>query len=187
MTEPRFRSGAGRISLDFVRTLRYRGTDLATEELVDGAALVAWFHQCGPAAALPAPSAAEVRDAVRLREAIYELITCALDDGVGTGRAAARERVNRAASAPVPAPRLTAGGHVQWSADEPLPALLALVARDVLDLVASPLLSRVRGCAEPTCGALFLDASRPGARRWCSMAGCGNQAKKRTLRARRSG
>ncbi|MGH1554964.1 CGNR zinc finger domain-containing protein, partial [Streptomyces sp. L7] len=50
--------------------------------------------------------------------------------------------------------------------------------------MTSPSLTRVRDCAGPTCGALFLDTSRPGNRRWCSMGTCGNRAKKETLRGR---
>ena len=36
----RFRSGAGRPCLDFIRTLRYRGTPSETEELSDARALL---------------------------------------------------------------------------------------------------------------------------------------------------
>jgi predicted RNA-binding Zn ribbon-like protein len=36
---------------------------------------------------------------------------------------------------------------------------------------------RVRGCANPDCVLWFLDTTRPGTRRWCSMAGCGNRDK----------
>src|SRR5258708_7059779 len=40
-------------------------------------------------------------------------------------------------------------------------------------------LDRVRRCANPECGWLFLDDSRAGKRRWCSMSACGNRAKAR--------
>ncbi len=36
---------------------------------------------------------------------------------------------------------------------------------------------RIRGCANPECILWFLDTSRPGTRRWCSMAACGNRDK----------
>lgn len=63
--------------------------------------------------------------------------------------------------------------------------LLALIARDALDLVTTPAaLGRIRDCASPDCGAIFLDNSRPGTRRWCSMDRCGNQAKKATFRGK---
>ena len=37
--------------------------------------------------------------------------------------------------------------------------------------------SRVRACANHDCVLWFLDTSRPGTRRWCSMAACGNRDK----------
>lgn len=36
---------------------------------------------------------------------------------------------------------------------------------------------RVRGCANPRCVLWFLDVSKNGSRRWCSMEVCGNRAK----------
>ena len=47
-------------------------------------------------------------------------------------------------------------------------------------------IERVRECAGPECRALFLDTSRPGSRRWCSMDFCGNRVKKDAMRARTS-
>jgi predicted RNA-binding Zn ribbon-like protein len=175
----RFRSGAGRLCLDFVRTHRYRGTVDALEELTDAAALRAWIHQLGPFADA-APSDASVRDARALREAIYELVT----SGPASCRAAVRQRLNRFALLASPAPFLSASGSLEWRAEEAVSATFSLLARDALDLATSPLLARVRQCAGPRCGALFLDTSRPGTRRWCSMEICGNQAKKSTLRAK---
>ncbi|MEV6007580.1 CGNR zinc finger domain-containing protein [Streptomyces sp. NPDC051976] len=187
----RFREGAGRLCLDFVRTLRHRGKGEVSEELADPAALSAWVRQCGPCTTPPGtpPTQDEVRDARALREAVHELLTAAM--GAPEGgilnplSAAARARLNQAAALPVPIPRLGPSSTLTWHADEPVPATLALVARDALDLATSPaLLPRLRPCASPTCGALFLDHSRPGTRRWCSMDICGNRAKKSALRAR---
>ncbi|WUH93071.1 CGNR zinc finger domain-containing protein [Streptomyces sp. NBC_00433] len=182
---PRFRQGSGRLCLDFLRTLRYRGTPAVTEELADAAALVAWVRQCGPAVEGPR-SAPDVLAARALREAVYAVITAAIaPGGPALPATAARTRLNRAASAEVPVPYLTAQGELRRRADDPVRAVLALVARDALELASSPaLLPRLHSCASPDCGALFLDHSRPGSRRWCSMDVCGNRAKKSALRAR---
>ncbi|WP_370961747.1 ABATE domain-containing protein [Amycolatopsis sp. cg9] len=174
MTE-RFRSGAGRLCLDFVRTLRYRGAPAETEELPDAAAWGAWIDQLGPFSAPVRPAA--VDDARAAREAIYELLT-------GSLRPSSRQRLNRFAALPAPAPSLNASGGLRWQAEDPAAAMLALLARDALELATSPELARVRRCAGPACGALFLDTSRPGTRRWCSMEICGNHAKKSTYRAK---
>jgi predicted RNA-binding Zn ribbon-like protein len=207
---PRFRQGSGRLCLDFVRTLRYRGTPEAAEELDDPEALVAWVRQCGPrgedpaepvnrahparrvapsepaATTVPLPDAERLGVARELREAVYALMTAVLGPrGVSGVSAADRERLNRAAAEDVPAPRLDPAGRLVWRSADPVAATLALIARDALDLATSPsLLARVHPCASPTCGALFLDHSRPGTRRWCSMDICGNRAKKAALRAR---
>jgi predicted RNA-binding Zn ribbon-like protein len=45
---------------------------------------------------------------------------------------------------------------------------------------------RFRICANDMCQWIFFDESRPGNRRWCDMATCGNQAKARRHRARRN-
>ena len=46
---------------------------------------------------------------------------------------------------------------------------------------------RVRICAADTCSARFYDRSPAAARRWCSMAGCGNRQKARRHRERALG
>jgi predicted RNA-binding Zn ribbon-like protein len=196
----RFRQGAGRISLDFIRTLRYRGLPDATEEIPDIEALFAWVRQCGPVATTSAsadrPSAtasASVRtttdpaDARALREAVATLIAAGRGaDGLASCDPEARRRVNKVAAQPVPVPFLDARGRLTWRVEEPVSATLAVIARDALDLVTSAALERLRECANPTCQALFVDNSRPGSRRWCSMDSCGNQAKKAGLRNRRA-
>jgi len=174
----RFRQGAGRLCLDFLRTLRHRGTAHPVEELPDGPALAAWVAQCGPVApatgsVVPTPI---VRDAQRLREAVADLLDAARDGKEPGGEA--RERLNEAAARSVPVPALGERGDLRWYATDPVTGTLALVARDALDLLTSPAVQRVRECADPDCRALFLDASRPGHRRWCSMDDCGNRAKK---------
>jgi predicted RNA-binding Zn ribbon-like protein len=175
-----FRSGAGRLSLDFVRTLRYRGQPWAEEELSGDDRLGDWVRQFGPwDEATEVDEPGRVEQARRLRESITILITCALGAaGARSCPVEARDAVNAAAGAAVPTPQLDAVGRVVHRADSVVEATLALVARDALDLVSSADLARVRPCSNPECQVLFLDSSRPGRRRWCSMGTCGNRAKK---------
>jgi predicted RNA-binding Zn ribbon-like protein len=56
-------------------------------------------------------------------------------------------------------------------------ALLAPVLWSAADLLGAGRLARMRQCANPDCGWLFLDRSKSGNRRWCSMSACGNRAK----------
>ena len=55
--------------------------------------------------------------------------------------------------------------------------LLAAVARSGAEIVAEGARARLRTCANPHCGLFFYDNSRTRARRWCSMAVCGNRSK----------
>ncbi|MGN6870074.1 MAG: CGNR zinc finger domain-containing protein [Solirubrobacteraceae bacterium] len=64
-----------------------------------------------------------------------------------------------------------------------LSAPLAAAAWSAGELLTSPALHRVRACAGPGCGWLFLDPT--GRRRWCVMAVCGNREKARRFAAKR--
>ncbi|WP_390623882.1 ABATE domain-containing protein [Fodinicola feengrottensis] len=66
-----FRQGAGRLCLDFVRTLRLRGKPGVVEELPDAAALAEWVRQCGPAEPTGVPDFVQVKAAQELREAFF--------------------------------------------------------------------------------------------------------------------
>jgi predicted RNA-binding Zn ribbon-like protein len=70
---------------------------------------------------------------------------------------------------------------IEQSAD----ALLARVAWSAVTLLRTGPLDRVREC--PSCGWLFLDTSRNGRRRWCSMDTCGSRDKARRYYQRRTG
>ena len=58
-------------------------------------------------------------------------------------------------------------------------ALLAPYASAAVELLSTAEPERLRRCASETCGLWFLDTSRNGRRRWCSMERCGNRAKAR--------
>jgi predicted RNA-binding Zn ribbon-like protein len=57
------------------------------------------------------------------------------------------------------------------------------IARDAV-AVFSAGAGRVRHCGADNCALIFLDSSRPNARRWCSMKRCGNRTKVRIHRSR---
>jgi predicted RNA-binding Zn ribbon-like protein len=55
--------------------------------------------------------------------------------------------------------------------------ILAPVLWSAADLLADKDSVRIRACANDQCLWLFLDDSKNGTRRWCSMDSCGNRAK----------
>ena len=55
--------------------------------------------------------------------------------------------------------------------------LLLPIAEAAMDLLCFGDLKRVKKCENTACVLYFYDTSKPGHRRWCSMAACGNRAK----------
>jgi len=68
-----------------------------------------------------------------------------------------------------------------WQSAE---ALLLPLARSLAELVCNEDFTYVRSCEGPGCTLLFADHTRGRARRWCSMAACGNRAKQAAHRNR---
>ena len=69
----------------------------------------------------------------------------------------------------------------RWqSADD----LLLPIAQAIAELVTTADFAEVKHCEGPTCVLHFLDTTRGGRRRWCSMAVCGNRAKQAAHRDR---
>ncbi len=69
----------------------------------------------------------------------------------------------------------------RWSSPK---TLLFPIAEAMGDLVCQKDFTFVRKCEGPTCTLWFVDVSKGHARRWCSMAVCGNRAKAAAHRAR---
>ncbi len=181
-----FPAVGGRPALDFVATLGKRRTrDL--ERLLEPSDLARWAGRAGvgalgSGAAVDTATLAAARD---LREALYRLCESTL------GRRLAEpgdvETVNAWASLPPP-PAGVAVVDGRLCRQEPPPSItevLAAVARDGVDQLTGPDAHRLRECEGPTCTLLFVDSSRDGRRRWCSMDSCGARAKMQALRARR--
>jgi len=62
----------------------------------------------------------------------------------------------------------------RWESPE---SLLMPIAEALAELVCEEDFTYVKACEGPTCTLMFADHTRGHARRWCSMAACGNRAK----------
>jgi predicted RNA-binding Zn ribbon-like protein len=69
----------------------------------------------------------------------------------------------------------------RWRSPE---SLLFPIARSLAELVCTVDFVHVKACEGPECTLLFVDRTRGFARRWCSMAVCGNRAKQAAHRNR---
>jgi predicted RNA-binding Zn ribbon-like protein len=77
---------------------------------------------------------------------------------------------------------------IEWTWDEPLSPRRPLweLALAIERLLFHERKDRVRKCDSDECGTLFIDLSKTGLRRWCSMSKCGNRSKARRFRSRKS-
>jgi predicted RNA-binding Zn ribbon-like protein len=63
-------------------------------------------------------------------------------------------------------------------------SLLFPIARSMAELVSNDDFTHIKACEGPGCTLLFLDRTHGRAKRWCSMAVCGNRAKQAAHRKR---
>jgi predicted RNA-binding Zn ribbon-like protein len=189
LNDPRggsFRFDAGAVCLDFAHTGGEGGYEVF-ETLHEPADLGEWLAQPPLAAVTTVPvTARELAAAKALRQAIWD---------AAHARAARRPlpagpvaTINRAAAAAPLVPELDAGNTSSptWAVPVRATQALSTLAREMIELLSGPLSGRIRECASDDCPLVFVDSSRPGARRWCAMERCGNRHKLRALRSRRA-
>jgi predicted RNA-binding Zn ribbon-like protein len=121
--------------------------------------------------------------AVRLQAAIWHVADAVVDQR--SAAAPDLEALNEIAARPSLVPQVSPAGARSWIPDQGAAAVLSTVARDAIDVLGGPLGARVKRCEGARCLLLFVDISRPGHRRWCSMDRCGNRAKVAAHRRRR--
>ena len=176
----RFRGGSN--AIDLPATLQARLTESPRELLSAPSDLARWLVSAGMARSAPKTTTKDLMTARALREAIYVL---AAGRG-GAKTSAARETLNRIAAGTPAVPRLQDDGTVRLEGSAG--ALLVTLAREAVQLFGGDAAKLIRQCQSPTCTLYFIDTSRSGARRWCSMTACGNNAKVSEFRRRqRSG
>jgi predicted RNA-binding Zn ribbon-like protein len=175
-----FRFRGGHRALDLVATLAGRLKPAPNDLLALPADLDRWLHAAGLTADTPA-TPADLSAARRLRESLHALARARIAGQ--SDPADARADLNALASDPAAAPQLGADGRLAWRGGAA--RLLAEVAREAVLLFGSAQAAHVRQCEADGCAILFLDTSRSGDRRWCSMAACGNKAKVAEFRRRK--
>jgi predicted RNA-binding Zn ribbon-like protein len=167
----------------FVNTLDIERRE---ERLPTPAALREWLSESGLATDPVDPSAADLRRATRLREALRAIL---LSHGEGSPEPADAWRTldDQARRARLQV-RFDAGGKAllepaAGGADGALGRLLAIVH----GAVSQPdVWRRLKACRLHTCEWAFYDHTKNRSGAWCNMAVCGNRAKARAYRERRS-
>jgi predicted RNA-binding Zn ribbon-like protein len=192
---------AGDPALDFLNSVA-TPVDAPIEWLDDGEGLLSWLRQAGLASAVGLgkirsqsrpdeldKAAAQARD---LREWFRTFVRRQLGRPLGRDDFKKLERLNRLLerdeSFSQIAPATSKDGRAfelrvmhHWRSPE---ALLVPLAEALARFVCSADFTCVKACEGPTCTLFFLDQTRGRARRWCSMAICGNRAKQAAHRHR---
>lgn len=179
------------LCLEFVNTRYWRGSDPSTETLNEPADLLKWCesnraHLPEAVAAVaehwrahPEEATQALRQSVAVREAIHGAFV-QVADGRSPDATVLAPLNTVLAQAPARTALQPTGDGLAWTLpamQASVPALLASVLWSAGDLMMSGKLDRVRRCANDKCQWLFLDDSRGGTRRWCTMSSCGNRAK----------
>ena len=180
---------AGDVALDFVNTAELRGDPLAGDVLRTPADLVAWGRRYGLLTERgDGADEAELRAAVETRELLYRVFRSRLE-GVPAAPADLTKLAEAAAEA-YAAGRLIGGDadRLRWSWDPARPSTVRhTAASSAMELLGHGRLERLKQCPGDHCGWLFLDATKRGNRRWCSMRECGQEAKTARRRRRPAG
>lgn len=180
----RFIFVAGRLCIDFTQTGGETGKRAYWERLHQPSDVADWL------AASPLQldgiqvNLEEFNTALSLRESIWCAAQAVMHKE--TPSTTDIDLINRVASEPDLPPQLGDGLEQVWHTSITAAAALSSIARDAIDLFSGELRSRIRECENPKCGLMFVDASRPGKRRWCLMKRCGNMIKTSRYRQQHS-
>ena len=181
----------GRLCLDFVNTLDWRGTDRPQEFLNTIDDLVAWSRHVGICSRqetrklykIAEQSEVEAKSvlnrAVKLRETIYRLFAASIvvHSPVREDLSVFNEILGR--SMKESQIKATKDGYA-WDIignKTKLDWILNPIIHSAAEILVSDELKKVKTCADAACGWLFIDVSRNQSRRWCDMKDCGNRAK----------
>lgn len=194
---------SGDASLDFVNTVDWLEEGLVNDRLSEYARLVEWAEGAGivsvraaerlrhGAMARPAEAAVVLESARSLRWVLRGIFTSlaggeARVPGLDAFNEALDEALHHRTLAPAGAPQAEDGA-IRWvwcgMGEEPS-SILWPVTWSAAELMTSDEARRVRVCAGPACGWMYVDRSRNRMRRWCEMSVCGTREKSRRRTSR---
>jgi predicted RNA-binding Zn ribbon-like protein len=197
MTQPspgrEFDLSGGNLALDFVNTVSSRPTAERLDRLSDYPHLVVFGEETGVlrrplsdslyriAGEVPGHGETALQQAVRLREALFDIFSAVAEHRAIPSNALAL--LNFAVQESAAHSRIVHTNQrfvVEWvGMDSYLDSLLWPIARAAADLLTSHELANLRICASDDCAWLFLDQTKNHRRRWCDMRTCGNRVKAR--------
>jgi predicted RNA-binding Zn ribbon-like protein len=186
--EPFFIAGA--LGLDFLNSIA-TPVDVPVEWLSSGEDLLAWLERAGlvtprQATAFRRSISRKELDAVAakaraLREWFRGFVFAHIGKALKPAAIEELEPLNALLARDQAFGQVVADAkRLRWDAqrrwDSPSDLLLP-IARAIADVVCNEDFRQIKGCEGAICTLLYVDRTRSHARRWCSMAVCGNRSK----------
>ncbi len=180
----------GRLCLDFVNTVDWRGRQERGEYLNDYGDLLVWSRHLGvlseseytaleKASLIHKEEADKVyRKAIEYRETIYRTFSSVASgtEPHASDIRAINEELMRA-SIHRRLVKTESGYSLGFDGEPSLNRMLWQISSSVTDLLTSSEPNWVKRCGSEECGWLFYDTSRNRSRKWCDMKECGNRMK----------
>ena len=194
----RMRLVGGSLALDFVNSRSGPAGGAPDDDALTGYAdVLAWGRYAGSlseaeVAALrrlgredPDGAEAAFRRCLQIRECLDEVFRALATGGSPSRRALAELRDHELDALGTAELEVGRGYAWSWRRDRAFLRPVRPAVHAAVELLTAGELDRIKGCG--TCRFLFLDESRNGSRRWCSMEDCGTAEKIRRYVARRAG
>ncbi len=193
--------------MDFLNSIA-TPVDTPVESIGDGEGLLRWLDQAGlvsdnvlatyRATAVPGELDAAAAQARALREWFRAFVLKHLGKPLKPDALRELEPLNRMLTRDEAFGQVVARGRTRPRPTKGVPpfewrpqrrwrspdALLLPIAKAIANVVCTEDFAHIKACEGPACTLLFLDRTRGRARRWCSMAVCGNRAKQAAHRKR---
>lgn len=194
MTHHQFEWDGNHPVLNFVNTLDERFSEQPLERLTNYGALLNFMEQSqllnsdvvSVMGQYTTTAWAEqtLQAVLKLRESLWMLLDSRENEGHEAQRAIAQiaSEIKHAHDAR----ELEQSGYGlrwEWKQGDDVRRPLWELALKIENLLVSEDARLIKQCAAEDCGVFFLDKSRAGTRRWCSMSNCGNRNKVRRFRA----
>lgn len=180
-TSPELRFDTGRLCLDLIATVGSRLSNAPVERLDSPDRLEQWLVGTGlvPPGQPLAIDNTWLERFHRIRALLHRIVHAFLHSEPTTPGDV--DRLNQFARSAPPVPQARTLGDdyhkLHRVLDDPVTAeaLLAVVARDAVELLSGTTAALLHECEGPTCDLVFVDTSRGHRRRWCASTVCGNR------------
>jgi predicted RNA-binding Zn ribbon-like protein len=190
----------GALALDLTNTSSGRGTPGHQEHLRDFDTVMQWVAHAriltpgdcayvrSAAASCPKVARAFFKRLLEIRELIWMIATALAERRPVSEKLRGALTAAHAESLRQAEIKMRAGVFIwSWNPRHDIQAaILGPITLSALTLLMEKDLSRTKRCAGQECGWLFFDTTKNKRRRWCEMRVCGNRAKVRAARARRT-